>query len=347
MEAFKVQRVHIVGSRVIKTGIAVFLTAWICELLHWPPVFAVITAIVTIEPTAADSIKKGIIRFPASAIGSAYAVIFISLFGSTPLTYMLAAVLTIATCFKLKLHAGLLVATLTAVAMVEVIHSNYFLAFLIRLGTTTTGLLVSTMVNMFILPPDYMKEISQQADKNCKSTANTISHVFQYILRQGENVQVDIQDIENLNQKLRQTETLIQFEKDEVRFHPLLGTKKTVFTDVEKRLHHLRLIHYHLENLVNTPIRKLSWNEQERRIVLKAAEGLAVSIANPDSYHAARHQTQLERLTKLFWEDNEEITRGYENYPTQFPPELIILYELLAIYHQVTRLFENGQNFPD
>ncbi|MDY0393389.1 hypothetical protein RWE15_01800 [Virgibacillus halophilus] len=172
--------------------------------------------------------------------------------------------------------------------------------FLIRLGTTTTGLLVSTMVNMFILPPDYMKEISQQADKNCKSTANTISHVFQYILRQGENVQVDIQDIENLNQKLRQTETLIQFEKDEVRFHPLLGTKKTVFTDVEKRLHHLRLIHYHLENLVNTPIRKLSWNEQERRIVLKAAEGLAVSIANPDSYHAARHQTQLERLTKLF-----------------------------------------------
>ncbi|MDY0393390.1 aromatic acid exporter family protein [Virgibacillus halophilus] len=73
--------------------------------------------------------KKGIIRFPASAIGSAYAVIFISLFGSTPLTYMLAAVLTIATCFKLKLHAGLLVATLTAVAMVEVIHSNYFLAF--------------------------------------------------------------------------------------------------------------------------------------------------------------------------------------------------------------------------
>lgn len=55
------------GSRVFKTAIAIFITAWVCELLNWPPVFAVITAIVTLEPTVYDSIKKGIVRFPASA----------------------------------------------------------------------------------------------------------------------------------------------------------------------------------------------------------------------------------------------------------------------------------------
>ena len=66
------------GNRVIKTGVAVLLTAWICDLLEWPAVFAVITAIVTIEPTVSDSIKKGIVRFPVSAIDSAYAVTFIS-----------------------------------------------------------------------------------------------------------------------------------------------------------------------------------------------------------------------------------------------------------------------------
>src|SRR5690625_7424333 len=125
------------GVRVIKTGVAIFFTALICQLLGWPPVFAVITAIVTLEPTVSDSIKKGLIRFPASAIGSAYAVLFIALFGNSPITYTLAAVVTIVTSYKLKLHAGLLVATITTVAMIEDVYDNYFLSCLFRLGTTS------------------------------------------------------------------------------------------------------------------------------------------------------------------------------------------------------------------
>jgi len=142
------------GSRIVKTAVAVFLTAIICNAIGWPPVFAVITAIVTLEPTVADSIKKGIVRFPASAIGSFYAVLFISLLGNTALTYTLAATLTIITCYQLRLHAGLLVATITAVAMIEVIYDNYFISFFIRLGTTSIGIVVSTLVNLFILPPN-------------------------------------------------------------------------------------------------------------------------------------------------------------------------------------------------
>src|SRR5699024_1319282 len=77
------------GVRTIKTGVAIFLTALICQLLGLPPVFAVITAIVTLEPTVSDSLKKGLVRFPASAIGSAYAVLFIAFFGNYPITYHL------------------------------------------------------------------------------------------------------------------------------------------------------------------------------------------------------------------------------------------------------------------
>src|SRR5690625_3565255 len=171
-----------IGSRVVKTAIAIFITAWICEQLNWPPVFAVITAIVTIEPTVSDSIKKGIVRFPASAIGSAYAVIFISLFGNSPITYTLAAVLTIATCFRLNLHAGLLVATLTSVAMIEVIHDHFFISFLIRLGTTTVGLVISTVVNMFVLPPDYREDISTNIEKITQYTANLVNKIYTDIL---------------------------------------------------------------------------------------------------------------------------------------------------------------------
>lgn len=40
---------NIVGGRVIKTGIAVFLTVLVCEFFNIPTIFAVITAIVTID----------------------------------------------------------------------------------------------------------------------------------------------------------------------------------------------------------------------------------------------------------------------------------------------------------
>ncbi len=74
-----------IGKRLIKTAVAVFMTAQICYLLNWPMIFAVITAIVTVEPTVDASIRKGLIRFPAAAIGAAFAMIFEAWLGPQPL----------------------------------------------------------------------------------------------------------------------------------------------------------------------------------------------------------------------------------------------------------------------
>src|SRR5699024_2584135 len=142
--------VKLPGHRIIKTTVSAFVTAFICVQLNWPPVFAVITAIVTLEPSIKDSIKKGLVRFPAPAIGSFYAVLFISLFGYSPLTYTLAASLTILTCYHLRLNTGLLVAIITAVAMVEVVYDNYWMSVLLSLGTTTAGIGLSILVKMSI-----------------------------------------------------------------------------------------------------------------------------------------------------------------------------------------------------
>src|SRR5690625_4191362 len=198
-------RMVLPGNRIVKTAVAVFLTAFICDLIGWPPVFAVITAIVTLEPTVSDSIKKGIVRFPASAIGSFYAVLFIALFGNSPITYTLAAALTIITCYRLKLHAGLLVATITAVAMIEVIYDNYIMSFLIRLGTTTIGITVSTLVNLLIFPPNFMKEIRE----SLKSTYREIGHTILSLIQQDqENVEINV---ENVDKSITKIEQLVRY----------------------------------------------------------------------------------------------------------------------------------------
>lgn len=333
------------GSRVVKTGVAIFITAWICVLLEWPPVFAVITAIVTIEPTVSDSIRKGIIRFPASAIGSAYAVFFISIFGNSPLTYSLAAMFTIATCFKFKLHSGLLVATLTAVAMVEVIYSNYLISFFVRLGTTTTGLIVSTAVNMFVLPPDYTKDIIQKIQEIRKRTGAVIEAVFRDVLEEKDNEieTTDQEQVDQLEKAIHQTETLIRFQKEETKYHPLVGTEKVQFQSAQNHLFRLRLIHYHIDNLINTPLKTISWSREERTIILKAISELSYSLQNKANYTSAKHHKQLKQLTEIFWDDNEEITKNNDVHPTTFPPELIILYELVSIYNLVEKYYKKPQ----
>lgn len=332
--------INFFGSRVVKTGVAVFLTAFICELLNFPPVFAVITAIVTIEPTVSDSIKKGLIRFPASVIGSAYAVLFIAVFGNSPITYTLAAVFTILTCFKLNLHVGLLVATLTAVTMVEVIDSNYLLAFLIRLGTTSIGLLVSTGVNMFVFPPDYTQDIIGNIRNIKRQSGILLEKTFWFLLDSEKNSRIEQIRLDKHYLEINKTETLVRFQNDESKYHPLVGHEKEQFLQAEKQLSLLRLLHYHLGNLNRMPTYKVTWTQPERDLIMLAVMDLGSALQNIKNYSSEKHQVQLKQLTEIFWEDNEEITNKDIAHPTTFPPELIILYELVAIYNLVDKFYE-------
>src|SRR5699024_1248784 len=321
------------GVRVIKTGVAIFFTALICQLLGWPPVFAVITAIVTLEPTVSDSIKKGLIRFPASAIGSAYAVLFIALFGNSPITYTLAAVFTIVTSYKLKLHAGLLVATITAVAMIEVVYDNYFLSFLVRLGTTSIGLIVSTVVNMFILPPNYIKEINDNIKKLYrgigratlsivtfeKASSKKVNRLLNVLSKQiNDNIKklyrgiaratLSIVTFEKasskkvnrllnvLSKQIKKTEELIRFQIDETNFHPLAGSKKEYFFIARNQIDNLKLMVYHLTNLKNISIENVQLTTEEKLLIEDAVESLAEHMVYNTDVDLTVHEVTIKRL---------------------------------------------------
>src|SRR5690625_1682685 len=331
------------GGRIVKTAIAIFITAWICHFLNWPAVFAVITATVTIEPTVSESIKKGIIRFPASAIGSAYAVLFISLFGNSPITYTLAAFFTITTCYRFDLHAGLLVATLTAIAMIEVVHSNYLIAFFIRLGTTTIGLFVSTAINLFVLPPNYKNDIIQNMQGISNKTSKIMKQFFYNTLMGNNSHHTNQLLIVQLKRRVQQTEKLIQFQEDEARFHPLLSNEKQLFETIKHKLTHLNLISYHLENLHNTSSKNITWTEDESQIIIRAVSVLSQNIQNITDFDLEKHNIHLNTLMKLFWEKDKKMIQNNQQFPIYLPPELILLYELLSMYNLVFKMHGDPQ----
>lgn len=332
---------HFNGSRIVKTGIAIFLTATICLWFDWPPVFAVITAIVTIEPTVSDSIKKGLVRFPASAIGSAFAVFFITLFGNSPITYTLAAVATILVCYRLNLHAGLLVATLTSVAMVEVIHDNFLVSFFIRLGTTSIGLLVSIAVNMLVFPPNYSTDILKSIHSISTRAGSMLEHTFRTILFDGDaDLQEDRKTIKQLTREISKTEKLIHYQRDEASLYPWVRNREAELRMAERQLQFLHNLEFHLDALLRVPLHDIQWTKAERDIIMQAVAALANDLRHSIHYDHEKHQRQLKTITDLFWENSKRVPANDALHPTMFPPEFTILYELITIYDLVDKFFD-------
>lgn len=337
MEFFK--KYKFFGGRIVKTGIAVFLTALICDLLSWPPMFAVITAIVTIEPTAAHSIKKALVRFPASALGAAFSVFFNFVLGDSPFTYMLVAVLTIIVCYKLRLHDGTLVAVLTGVAMISTVHDHFLSSFFVRLGTTGIGLTVSALVNFLVIKPNYSLTIKSKLHRYIIETGALIEERGKEIVLQQPIHQNTKVKFEKLWKDIESVETLCEYQKQEWKLHSIKREDTKEYHYEYKKLSTLRQIIFHLANLMaipplNSPICKAKSVQLMFHYIKQA---LQENEYRMDEEH---HQV-VKEIRSIFKQcvQEEKISQSH----------IALLYELLSIHdlleelHQIQLLKQKHQ----
>ncbi|MFC4320414.1 FUSC family protein [Litchfieldia salsa] len=321
---------NLLGSRILKTGLAVFITASICHLLGLSSIFAVVTAIVTIEPTVSDSIRKGIVRLPASAIGAGISMTCASLLGDAPITYTLSAILTIFLCHKFKLDAGILVATLTAVTMIPFTPDHYLFAFFTRLGTTTIGLFVSTIVNLLILPPDYSKRITQNildGYENCsiilsEQSTNLVKGTLTYNHLESQ--------LSMIEKTIKDTLVLCEYKREEWKYHRFTKKEEDLFQFECNHLKTLKQIHNHMQNLFNVPNDRKFWCEKEELKVITGVRALSNVLKNPLCPTSNNHLLLINELDKLFIEAKGS-KQQYTDSGTRFVPEMIILFEIITI----------------
>lgn len=327
----------IIGRRIIKTGISVFITAIICLYLKLPAEFAVIAAIVTIEPTASDSIKKGIVRLPASAIGAALAVLFVWGFGPSVLSYTGAAILTIFICQKLHLHDGILVATLTAVAMVPDIYGHFFLTFLSRLGTTVIGLSVSSLINFFILPPKFSPLIERKFLPNLQLASEVLDNAIEKILTLEEitNPAPNKQYLK-LRRSTEKVSELFSFQEREWKYHKIKLSEFRKFNRLKRANIIMQKIVLHLGNLqyISEPA---SFNNLEKQLLKDIVRSLKRILNSEANYISDDHYSLISELdNKLKFESNQkgESTEFFHHFTTK----RITYFELLSIHDSVEEL---------
>lgn len=334
-------RFYIPGGRVVKTGIAVFITVLICQLFNFPVIFAAITAIVSIEPTASESIKKGGIRFPAAVIGAAYSMTLTALIGNTAITYALSAMLTIVTCYKLKLDAGILVATLTAVNMIPVTHDHFFIAFLERIATTTIGIVVAAFVNLLILPPHYSGIIAKNTETILHNTREFLQKILDYSLN-GKPTKNLHTRFEYLMKSLKKAEQLCENQKEEWRFHHHGKEEIREFHYTHKKLVILKQILYHLGNMMYLPLEQVHWENKERNRMQKMTELIASTLNLQSEGVQPEVYKEIKRIAKGLRSEILSIqllsVEGEE--PSQQATfKITICYELLSINKLIHDLY--------
>jgi uncharacterized membrane protein YgaE (UPF0421/DUF939 family) len=329
-----IKELNFLGGRIVKTGIAVLVTALICHLFNWPAMFAVVSAIVTIEPTAADSIKKAYIRFPATAIGAAFSVLYTFLFGDEPFSYAFVALSTIIACNKLRLHEGTLVATLTGVVMITTVHEHYLSSFIVRLLTTSTGLIVSSLVNIFVLPPNYSLSISSGINSLYKKAGEILVKRGMELVKFQPNKSSLYEEFQKLVKELENINRLCLYQKDEWKFHRVNREDIRKFRYEYKKLTILRQVIHHIGNLIYLPTHQLSLQKNKAELITSSIQSIKLFFSDPYLLKNGVNYFKNTELRELFFEQKSLIPLD-ELPPDQhhhISPETAILYELLSIY---------------
>ncbi|WP_062046650.1 aromatic acid exporter family protein [Bacillus sp. JCM 19034] len=326
-----IQKQKIVGERMIKTAVAVFVTATVCQFFELPAVFAVIIAIVTIEPTAAASIRKGIIRFPAALIGAALAMTFTYFFGHTALTYTLSAFLTIYVCHKLRLEAGALIATITAVAMIPITNDHYFLSFVERAGTTTIGLCVSTLVNLTILPAHFLKDISRRNQELLKRIAILLEQQIKDIQQRRPHQASRKSAYRELSAELTKNEMLCQYQCDEWKYHSHSIREQRVYLHERNKLEHIQQIHYYIGHLFTIHPLEAQPNDSHSFELDEIVRLLINRLHEPSQPVNEGSVTLLEQFDHRFWNERNEGLADKKNDKHLFSQQDLITFVLLSI----------------
>jgi len=145
---------QLIGMRTFKTGLAVAITLIICEwVMATNPFFAAISAIFAMESTVEGTLKVVRDRLFGTILGAAIAIGFTMILAQTSITIGLGVILVISICNALKLQGTIKIASIVFLAIALGAHEGNQLNYAFyRTIDTLIGLMVSTLINLFVFP---------------------------------------------------------------------------------------------------------------------------------------------------------------------------------------------------
>lgn len=149
------------GARIIKTGIAVAITMYICRWLELEPaVFGAVSAVINVQPSMYLTYRTAWNQLAIHVLGVGIAFALGFSLGGSPLTMGLATVIIIWLYRRLRLQQGILMGIVAAVFVMGSSPDQFIGHALERTGVIFTGLIVATIVNFLLFRPHYKERLA-------------------------------------------------------------------------------------------------------------------------------------------------------------------------------------------
>lgn len=263
------------GARMLKTGIGVALTILIAQWLPYvEPIMPGLTAVIGLQQTPKRSMNTFFDRMIAALLGGIFAVFMYYFFGNNPLIIGITVTLFIGIMNTLKMTNVITLACITVVVIMLSEHDLMIQSAIARVVENMLGVLVSLVVNVFILPPKYDTVLYEELN----STTTEILIRLRAILRKNGEYSSLSSDIEWAQNNIKMINQHYQLLMDEQVWPKAkrMGLKRKIVVfrsfihSIDEALNLLIIIHSHTNQVFQLPY-ELRYRIRERIETLCAA----------------------------------------------------------------------------
>ena len=144
------------GARIIKTGIAVALSMFICDIFHvQPAIFAGATAVLTLQPSLGRSFNNALEQILTQLIAITIAIILGMTINGNPLVMGFSTVLVILICNRFKWRSSISGGIMATIFVLGSPPDQFLAHALIRSIVIFIGVGSGLIVNIVLAPPHY------------------------------------------------------------------------------------------------------------------------------------------------------------------------------------------------
>lgn len=145
-----------IGARVLKTGIAVTLSIFICDFFHLSPsLFAAAATVLNLQPSLGLSFINAREQLLTHFVSIGIAILIGLVLGTNPLCSGLAAIAVILVCNRLRLRSGISSGVMSAIFILASPSELFINHAATRSITILIGVGMALLVNLTIAPPNY------------------------------------------------------------------------------------------------------------------------------------------------------------------------------------------------
>lgn len=145
-----------IGMRNLKTAIAVVLSVIVAEIFGFQSAFFVATgALISMETTVEKGIRAGLWRILGTVMGACIGIIMVMIDEGNLILLFLGIIIIISLLNLLNWHEAISMACIVfCVIMINITSDNTVAYAVERTIDTTMGIIIASVVNGFIFPPD-------------------------------------------------------------------------------------------------------------------------------------------------------------------------------------------------